>query len=194
MIAASQLRAGMAIKFEGQDYRVVSADYHPGQGQMGGATHARLQNLLTRTFWEHRFRSELKLEEIPVEKQPLEFLYTASGQCCFMNPQTFEQTEIQTETIGPLAGFMEPGMKLSVEFVDGRPVNVVFPDVLEVRIADTAPPIHQQQDNNLKPAKLENGVEVMVPQFIKAGDVIRLDPQTTKYMERVKADAKAKHA
>ena len=190
MIAASQLRAGMAIKFEGQDYRVVSADYHPGQGQMGGATHARLQNLATGTFWEHRFRSELKLEEIPVEKQPLEFLYAASGQYCFMNPETFEQTEIPAETIGPLAGFMEPGMKLSVEFVDGRPVNVVFPDVLEVRIADTAPPIHQQQDNNLKSAKLDNGVEVMVPQFIKAGDTIRLDPQTTKYMERVKA----KHA
>ena len=61
MIVASQLRAGMAIKFEGQDYRVVSADYHPGQGKMGGATHARLQNLVTRTFWEHSFRSELKL-------------------------------------------------------------------------------------------------------------------------------------
>jgi elongation factor P len=194
MIVASQLRAGMAIKFEGQDYRVVSADYHPGQGQMGGATSARLQNLTTRTFWEHRFRSELKLEEIPVEKQPLEFLYAAAGQCCFMNPETFEQTEIQTETIGPLAEFMEPGMKLSVEFAEGRPVNVVFPDVLEVRIADTAPPIHQQQDNNLKPAKLDNGVEVMVPQFIKTGDVIRLDPQTIKYVERVKADAKAKHA
>ena len=107
-----------------------------------------------------------------------------------MNPETFEQTEIPTETVGPLAGFMEPGMKLSVEFAEGRPVNVVFPDVLEVRIADTAPPIHQQQDNNLKPAKLDNGVEVMVPQFIKVGDVIRLDPQTTKYVER----AKAKHA
>ena len=111
-----------------------------------------------------------------------------------MNPETFEETEIPTETLGSLAEFMEPGMKLSVEFADGRPVNVVFPDVLEVRIADTAPPIHQQQDNNLKPAKLDNGVEVMVPQFIKTGDVIRLDPQTTKYMERVKADAKAKHA
>jgi elongation factor P len=190
MIAASQLRAGMAIKFEGQDYRVVTADYHPGQGKMGGATHARLQNLATHTFWEHSFRSELKLEEISVEKQPLEFLYAASGQCCFMNPETFEQTEIPMETIGPLARFMEPGMKLSVEFAGGRPVNIVFPDVLEVRIADTALPIHQQQDNTLKPAKLDNGIEILVPQFIKAGDVIRLDPQTTKYMER----AKAKHA
>jgi elongation factor P len=194
MITASQLRAGMAFKYEGQDYRVVTAEYHPGQGKMGGVTHARLQNLITRTFWEHSFRSELKLEDIPVEKQALEFLYTDGGHCVFMNPQTYEQTEIAKDIVGPLAEFMDPGMKVSVEFVEGRAVNVLFPDVLELKIADTAPPVHQQQDNTFKAAKLENGVEIMVPQFVKTGDVIRLDPQTLKYMERVKADAKAKHA
>ena len=194
MITASQLRAGMAFKYEGQDYRVVTAEYHPGQGKMGGVTHARLQNLITRTFWEHSFRSELKLEDIPAEKQALEFLYTDGSHCVFMNPQTYEQTEILKEVVGPLAEFMDPGMKVSVEFVDGRAVNVLFPDVLELKIADTAPPVHQQQDNTFKPAKLENGVEIMVPQFVKTGDLIRLDPQTLKYVERVKAEAKAKHA
>lgn len=194
MITASQLRAGMACKFEGQDYRVVAAEYHPGQGKMGGVMHARLQNLVTRTFWEHSFRSELKLEDIPVEKQALEFLYADGGQCVFMNPQTFEQTEIAKEIVGPLADFMDPGMKVSVEFVDGRPVNALFPDILELKIADTAPPVHQQQDSTFKAARLENGVEIMVPQFVKSGDVIRLDPQTLKYVERVKSDAKTRHA
>jgi translation elongation factor P/translation initiation factor 5A len=68
MITASQLRAGMAIKYEGQKYKVLTADYHPGQGKMGGATHARLQNLSTATLWEHSFRSDLKLEEIPIDR------------------------------------------------------------------------------------------------------------------------------
>ena len=53
MINASQLHAGMAITYEGQDYKVVVAEYHPGQGKMGGVTHARLRNLATGTFWEH---------------------------------------------------------------------------------------------------------------------------------------------
>jgi elongation factor P len=63
-----------------------------------------------------------------------------------------------------------------------------------VRIAQTAPATHQQQDTNFKPAKLANGVEVMVPQFIKAGDGIRIDLENLKYVDRVKADAKAKGA
>jgi len=194
MIAASQLRPGMAIKFEGQRYKVVAAEYHGGQGKMGGSTHSRLQNLDTGTFWEHSFRSELKLEEVALEKQPLEFLYASGDQCCFMNPETFEQTEVARDSVGePQAGLLEAGMKLSVEFLEGRPVSVLFPDVLEVRIMDTAPPIHQQQDSNYKPAKLANGIEVMVPQFVKTGDAIRLDVANMKYMDRARTDPKAKH-
>jgi len=187
MLTASQLRVGMAIKFEGQRYKVVAAEYHGGQGKMGGATHTRLQNLDTRTFWEHSFRSELKIEEIALEKQALEFLYASGDQCCFMNPETYEQTEVAREFVGePQAGLLETGMKLSVEFLEGRPVSVLFPDVLEVKIVDTAPPIHQQQDSNYKPAKLANSIEVMVPQFVKTGDAIRLDVANMRYMDRAK--------
>src|SRR5664280_2725829 len=194
MVAASQLRAGMAIKFEGQRYKVVAAEYHGGQGKMGGATHTRLQNLDTRTFWEHSFRSELKLEEIALERQALEFLYADGDQCCFMNPATYEQTEVAKAFVGdPQARLLEPGMKLSVEFLEDRPVSVLFPDVLEVKIVATAPPIHQQQDSNYKPAKLANGIEVMVPQFVKTGDAIRLDVSNMKYMDRARTDPKTRH-
>ncbi|HZT38694.1 MAG TPA: elongation factor P [Bryobacteraceae bacterium] len=186
MVSASQLRAGMAIRYEGQSYKVIAADYHPGQGKMSGVTHARLQNLSTGTYWEHSFRSDLKLEDLAVEKQALEFLYADGDQCVFMNPETFEQTEVPEGVVGPRLRFLQPGMKLAVEFVDGRPVGVLFPDILEVRIADTAPATHQQADSTFKPAKLDNGIDIMVPQFVKTGDVIRLDLATMKYIDRVK--------
>lgn len=187
MVLASQLRVGAVVRFEDQDYRVIGTEYRPGQGRMSGAMHARLRNLDTGTIWEHAFRSELKLEEIPLDKQTLEFLYADENHCCFMDPDNFEQTEIPMPIIGVQARFLEAGMRLAVEFVAGRPINVLFPDVLEVKIADTAPPSHQQQDTNFKPAALDNGVEVMVPQFVKTGDTIRLDIENLRYMDRSKA-------
>lgn len=190
MVTASQLRVGMVIRHEGQTYKVLFADYHPGQGKMGGATHARLKNLATGTVWEHSFRSELKLADVPVERQPMEFLYTDAEGCYFMHPETYEQIVIPQEVVGEQARFLKEGMLLPVEIVDGMPASVLFPDFLELKIADTAPPVHQQQDNTWKPAQLENGVEVMVPQFIKAGDVIRLDMNNLKYMDRAKGTAK----
>lgn len=189
MVLASQLRPGMAIVFEGQTYRVVGADYHPGQGKMGGVTHAHLQNLDTRTLRDYSFRSELKLQEIALEKQTLEFSYMDGDQCCFLNPETFEQTEIAREALGPRAAVLVAGLSVTVELLEGRPVNVLFPDVLEVKVVDTTPASHQQADSTFKPARLENGLEVMVPQFVKTGDLIRLNMETLKYMAR--ADAKA---
>jgi len=194
MVLASQMRAGMAIDFESQTYRVVAAEYHPGQGRMGGVTHARLHNIDTGTFREHSFRAELRLRDLPIERQTLEFLYVDGDRCCFMDPGNYEQTEIPSGVVGPRAAFLESGMRLPVDFVSGRPVHVLFPDMIEVRIADTAPPAHQQADSAFKPARLANGIEVMVPQFIKAGDAIRLDLETTRYMDRARPDAKAKNA
>lgn len=190
MILASQLRSGAAIRYQGQNYKVMAVEYHPGQGKMGGAAHARLRNLDTGTLWEHSFRAELKLEDIPLEKRVMEFLYDDRDQCCFMNPDTYEQTEIPKVAVGEHANFLEPGMRLSVEFVEGRPVSVLFPDVLEVKITDTAPPMHQQADSAFKPARLANGVEIMVPQFVKSGDCIRLDLNGLRYMDRARGEAR----
>ncbi|HYM09539.1 MAG TPA: hypothetical protein VEU62_02340, partial [Bryobacterales bacterium] len=170
----------------GQIYKVIAAEYHGGQGKMGGVAHVRLKNLDSGTLWEHSFRADLKIEDLAAEKQPMDFLYADGEQCYFMHPESYEQVGIAASAIGPQARFLQAGMRLPVEFVEGRPVSVLFPDILEIRVADTAPPVHQQQDSTLKTAKLDNGVEVMVPQFIKAGDVVRLDVQNLKYVERAK--------
>jgi len=181
----------MAIRHEGHAYKVIAADYHGGQGKMGGVAHVRLKNLATGALWEHSFRSDLKVEDLDIEKQSMDFLYSDDDQCYFMNPDTFDQVGIATSVIGPQARFLKPEMRVPVEFVEGQPVSVLFPDIVEIEVADTAPPVHAQQDSTWKTAELENGVEVMVPQFVKVGDRIRLDLNTLKYLERARADKKA---
>jgi elongation factor P len=107
-----------------------------------------------------------------------------------MDPGNYEQVSIPAALVGPQAAFLQPEMRVPVEFLQDRPVAVLMPEMLEVKIADTAPPQHNQQDSAWKPANLENGAVVMVPQFIKAGDSIRLELQSLKYMDRVKTAQK----
>jgi elongation factor P len=103
-----------------------------------------------------------------------------------MDPATFEQTAIASAVVGPQVKFLEPSMQVPVEFVEDRAVSVLFPEILDERIADTAPATHAQQDSAWKPARLDNGVEVIVPQFIKPGDLIRLDVEKLRYVDRTK--------
>lgn len=191
MLTASGLRAGMAVRVAGALYKVIGAEYHAGQGKMGGVTHAKLRNVDTGTMREWRFRADEVIAEIAPERQNLQFLYKDGGLSYFMHPETFEQVPIEHERLGRAAHFLVEEMIVPVEFVDNRPIGIVFPDIVDVKVADTAPAVHAQGATNVwKAARLENGLTLMVPPFIAPGETIRVDVERGAYVERAKAEKK----
>ena len=189
MLQASELRPGQAIRLEGALYRVTGADYHGGSGKMGGVMHAKLRNLATGAVREQRFRGDEAVEDVAAERQGLQFLYRDAGLCYFMHPETFEQVEVGAARIGAPADYLREGQVVSVEFVEGQATGIVFPDVVEARVTDTAAPSHAAGGDNVwKDARLENGVHVKVPPFISPGEMIRVDVERASYVERARAD------
>lgn len=187
MIVASQLRAGTAVRIEGRVYKVLEAEAKLGGGQMGGVVKSRLRDVHSGRLWEPHFRPDERLEDLELERQTMEFLFSTDDAVTFMNPTTFEQVEVPRAIIGPGEVVLQPGMEVPIEFFDGQPISVVLPAVLEARVADTAPPIHSGQDNVWKEARLENGMQIRVPLFVGVGDAVRVDVETGKYLERVRA-------
>ncbi len=190
MVNASDLRAGMVIEVDGLPFKVIEAAFHVGQGKMPGSVHAKLRDVLKGTTKELRFRPEERVEETALERQGMEFLYSDADSATFMNPQTFEQVSIPLEIIGPGHSFLKTEMTVPVEFYNGQPVSIVLPETVEFTVRTTASPIHQQQDSTYKSAMLENGMEVMVPQFIAPGEMVRIDVATGKYVERMRKETK----
>lgn len=190
MVIASQLRPGTVLKIGDDVFKVLESTYHVGQGKMPGSVHAKLQHALKGTLKDLRFHPEEKLEETQLQKQEMEFLYSDADSATFMNPQTFDQVSIPLEDIGGAAKFLQTEMMVPVEFYEGQPVNIDFPPIVEAKVSTTAAPVHQQQDNTFKYATLENGMEIMVPQFIKTGETIRVEVATGKYVDRVRSDLK----
>lgn len=186
MVTASDLRFGMIIQLDDQMCRVLAAEYRAGGGKMPGAVHARLQSLVTGSVTDRRLRPEEKVTTVSVQRETLEFLYQDGDAFYFMNPTTFEQLPISRQILGSRAGFLQPGLRLQVETVGERAIGVVFPESVDLRVASTAQPMHQRETSALKKAILENGSEVLVPLFIKEGELIRIEVATGKYLERVK--------
>ena len=185
LIAAPDLRGGMTLRLEGELYKVISADYHAGGGKMPGVSHAKLRNRLTGAIRERRFRPEERLEAVEIERQAMQFLYADDEQSYFMNPESFEQLGVPNERLGPAGRYLQPELTIPVEFCEGEPVGVVLPDMVEIRVATTAPPVHGAgSDNVWKEAQLENELTIMVPPFIAAGEIIRVEVETGKYVDR----------
>jgi elongation factor P len=181
------MRPGMVIRDGGELLRVISADHHLGGGKMPGVVHVKLRSLRTARFTERRFRPEERFEEISVARRPMDFLYEDGDDCVFMSQETFEQVSLPKESVGPFLRFLKPELSLHVDFVDGVPVSVHYPDSVTLRVAVAPEPAHGQHDSNvLRLISLENGMEVLAPPFIKVGDLVKIDVESGKYLERVR--------
>jgi elongation factor P len=190
MFTAAELKEGMVIRIEGQIYRVLGAESKAGAAKLGGVVKTKLSNVRNGNVWEPHFRPQERLEEVQLERRMLEFVFATEDTCTFMSPQTFEQFEVPKGVLGPAEKFLRSGMQLPVEFLEGEPLSVVFPEVAEVRVVETTPPAHAQQETAWKEAKLENGLRVQVPMFVGPGEMVRVEVRTGRYMERVRAERK----
>jgi elongation factor P len=186
MISAAELKPGMALRIEGHIYKVISADFKAGAGQLGGVVKTKLRNLSNGRFLEPHFRPDERLENLDLERRTLEFLFGDETTLTFMNPDTYEQIEIPRSVAGPAGKFLVPEMTFPIEFFEGQAVNMIFPPVAEARVVDTAPPVHAQHDSTWKQARLENGAVIMVPLFIEKGETIHVDIASEQYLDRVR--------
>ena len=97
------------------------------------------------------------------------------------------QLEMDDEMLGDNAQWMQPGMKIQAEYYDGRPVGIKLPNSLVLEVVDTAPVMKTATKTaSSKPAKLENGVTINVPEFVGTGDKVKVNPSTGEYQERAK--------
>jgi len=190
MLTAADLKHGTVIRVEGQIYRVLEAEAKAGAAKLGGVVKTKLSNVRSGHLWEPHFRPQERLEEVQLERRILEFVFASGDTCTFMSPQTFEQVEVPKSVLGPAEKFLQSGMQLPVEFFEGEPLSVSFPEAAEVRVAQTAPPAHAQQETAWKDALLENGLRVQVPMFVAPGEMVRVEVSTGRYLERVRLERK----
>ena len=183
---ATQIRRGMVLVFEGQPCRVVEFRHHT-PGNLRAMVQAKLKNIRTGASFEHRFRAADSIEKADMETHELEFLYQGGDTYHFMNTENYDQLEMDEEALGDNAQWMQPGMKILAEYYDGKAIGIQLPASLTLEIVETAPVMKTATKNaSSKPAKLENGVTVNVPEFISAGERVRVNPTTGEYLERSK--------
>jgi len=187
MIAATQIKRGMAIKLNNELYRVFSFQ-HITPGNWRGMVQTKLKSVKTGSIVEHRFRSEDRVEQAFLETHEMEYLYSDGTDYFFMNTETFEQIHLPLELLDDSIQYLIPNIKIQVEFYESRPIGIELPPSVELKVVYTEPALRGATVSNVnKPATLETGLVIPVPPFINEGEVIRVDTNEGKYLERVKS-------
>jgi elongation factor P len=175
----------MAIRHEGKSYKVLAILHHAGSAQMHGFIELRLKDLRFGHISDKRIKQTEKLETVELTKRPMEYLYHDAEHLVFMDPESYEQVQVSNSAAGGNLKFLKEGSIMPLEFIGEEPIEIQFPKIVEMAVEMTGPGIRDGQDNTMKPATLENGSEILVPQFVETGDIVRVDTEKMKYVDRV---------
>ena len=186
-INANELRAGNVMEFRGKLWAVAKAQHiTPGKG--GAFVQVELKDVRGGTKLNERFRSGETVERVRIDDHDYQFLFGDDHTLTFMDEQTFEQISVDRDLIGEAAGFLQDGMKVIISSYEGTPVGVELPQSVTLQIVEADPVVKgQTASSSYKPAKLENGMRVMVPPHIEAGTRIVVNTADGSYVERAKS-------
>ena len=183
-INGNEIRPGNVIEHNGGLWVAVKTNHvKPGKG--GAFNQVELKNLLDGTKLNERFRASETVERVRLEQKDFQFLYEQGEMLVFMDSDTYEQLELPKDFVGERAAFLQDGMTVTVELYEEKPIGISLPDQVTLTIAEADPVVKgQTAASSYKPAVMENGVRVMVPPFIEAGERIIVDTNEITYIRR----------
>jgi elongation factor P len=180
----NQITPGMVIQHQNGLWVAVKTNaVKPGKG--GAFNQVELKNLIDGRKLNERFRADETVERVRLEQKDHQFLYAEGDNLVFMDNDSYEQITIPTDFIGERAAFLQDGMTVTLEMHEETPIGVKLPDQVTLEIVEADPVVKgQTAASSYKPAKLENGLRVMVPPFIASGERIVVDTNEVTYLRR----------
>ncbi|WP_116654804.1 elongation factor P [Pelagibacterium sediminicola] len=183
-INGNEIRPGNVVMHQDKLWVAVKVDHvKPGKG--GAYAQVELKSIVGNTKLNERFRSAETVERVSLEQRDFQFLYAQGDALVFMNTDTYDQIELETDFVGERAAFLQDGMMVTVEMHEDTPLGIQLPAQVTLEVTETEPVVKgQTAANSFKPATLENGVKVMVPPFVGTGQKIIVSTEDVTYVRR----------
>lgn len=185
-LSITNLKKGVLFQMDGVPYRVV--DYNQKvMGRGGSIVNVRIKSVLDGKVLDKTFKGNETVDSATVTNENAQYLYSDGDTFHFMNPESFEQFELPADMVGDNAGYMKEGDTVSLQFFEGRVINVELPKNVPLLVTYAEDVVKGDTTSSVqKDATLETGITIKVPAFIKQGDLISVDTATGAYRERVK--------
>jgi elongation factor P len=185
MIDVNELRKGVTFEMDGGLYKVL--DYsHNKTGRGNANIRIKARNMMTGANIERTFSSGQSVQDVRLDFHNVSYLYTDGDFYHFMDNETFEQPAIKSEVLGDDALFLKAGMEVKLTFYNNEPLDIEYPTSVDLEVMEAEVAIRGDTATGVsKKVKTETGLEVQCPQFVKVGDIIRVDTRTGEYVTRV---------
>ncbi|EPH99808.1 elongation factor P [Enterococcus faecalis] len=181
MIAASDLKAGMTFEQDGKLIKVMEASHHkPGKGNT--VMRMKLKDVRTGSTTDTTMRPDEKVKKAHIDTKPVQYLYSQDDMAIFMDLETYEQYEVPTALIEEELKYLLENMEVKIQFYGEEVIGLTLPTTVILRVAETQPSIKGATvTGSGKPATMETGLVVNVPDFVEADELLEINTAEGTY-------------
>lgn len=186
MIAASDLKAGMTFEQDGKLIKVMEASHHkPGKGNT--VMRMKLKDVRTGSTTDTTMRPDEKVKKAHIDTKPVQYLYSQDDMAIFMDLETYEQYEVPIALIEEELKYLLENMEVKIQFYGEEVIGLTLPTTVILRVAETQPSIKGATvTGSGKPATMETGLVVNVPDFVEADELLEINTAEGTYLKRAK--------
>jgi len=185
MIDVNELRKGVTFTMDGELFKVVDYQhYKPGRGK--AVIRTRLRNLRSGSTIDRTFTSGDRVQDIRLDNQTVQYLYSDGEFYHFMDIRTYEQFPLPNGVLEDAKPYLVENMEIELSSYEGERLDVELPITVDLKVIDAPPGFAgDTAQGATKEVTLETGLKISVPLFISEGDVLRIDTRTGRYLTRV---------
>ncbi len=187
MPLAKELRRGSYVELDGQPCVIEQVVVQSPSARGANTLYkVRARNVLTRAKVDKTFRGTDMLRDIEVTRRPVQYLYRDATHLHFMDEESYEQFSFSAEELGEQLNYLVENMPgLSAVYLEGQPVGLQLPQTVDLKVLECDPGVRGDSATaRTKPAKLQTGLVVQVPEYLEQGEVVRVDTTTGKFVCR----------
>lgn len=181
----SDIKNGLKILVDGEPCIIIENEFEkPGKGQ--AFTRVKIKQCLSGKVLDRTYKSGQTLMGADIQEQQMTYLYAEGEQYHFMNPETYEQSEVSETAVQDAKLWLKEQCNYAILYWNQEPVSVSPENFMELTITECEPNVKgNSQSGIMKNATVETGANIKVPLFIKQGDTIKVDTRKQSYIERV---------
>jgi len=185
-VDANTLRKGHVVDYNGKLWSVIKSEIMiPGKG--AAVIQVEMRDVRAGVKTNVRFRTQETVERVQLQEHEMQFLFSTDDDYTFMDQENFEQLSIPKDIIGDPVVFLSEAMICKVMTYEGVALSVELPASVTLELTEADPVVKgQTASSSYKPAKLSNGVRILVPPFIEAGTRVVVNTADGTYIERAR--------
>lgn len=176
----AEFKRGQVLLLDGHPH-VIEELRTSGTAKTKHKLHCQVRNLHSGHVFERVFPDNERVPTAELEFRRVSYSYSQGARFTFLDTETFEELPLTGEQLGDRRHFLKENEEYRALLLEGRLLDIQLPDVMPLKVAETAPAQHGGGDSTWKPAQMEGGLTVMVPLFIGPGDALLVDTKTHKY-------------